>query len=123
MITCFIIISLFLLNVSYAANSPASPEKLSVSFNKEKGTYSIFRNGDVPLVLNARLEIKLIDRVINFSGSEFNKEIERTSFTNNIGSGKEVVVHFNQLPDPIHVHLFHHDRKVLYRNFWQQKKV
>ncbi len=93
--TCFIIISLFLLNFSYAANAPASPEKLSVSFNREKGTYSIFRNGDVPLVLNARLEIKLIDQIINFSGSEFSKKIDRTSFTNNIGSGKELVVHFN----------------------------
>jgi len=90
---CFIIISLLLLDYSYGVE-PASPEKLSVSFDKEKGTYSIFRNGDIPMVLNARVELRMRDRVINCSGSGFTKKLTKDSFTNRLGSGNELIVHF-----------------------------
>jgi len=46
-----------------------SPKQLSIDFDEEMGTYSIFRNGEIPLVLNARLEIRLKDCVINCAGS------------------------------------------------------
>jgi len=92
--TTFIIICFSLLNFSYSADAPALPGKLVVSFNKEKGTYSIFRSGDIPLVLNARLEIRLIDHVINCAGPDFENEVAEASFTNKLGSGNELIVHF-----------------------------
>jgi len=92
--TCLMISSLFLANLSYGADAPDLPGKLSVSFDKEKGTYSIFRNGDVPLVLNARLELLIRDKVINCSGSDFTIKLTKDSFTNKLGSGDELIVHF-----------------------------
>jgi len=67
---------------------------LSIDFDEEMGTYSIFRNGDVPLVLNARLEIRLNDQVINCAGSDFEKVVAEDSFFDKLGSGHELVVRF-----------------------------
>ncbi len=92
--TCLMFISLFLINISYGADTPALQGNLSVSFNKEKGTYSIVRSGEIPMVINARLELRMRDRVINCSGADFTKEVTEDSFTNKLGSGNELIVHF-----------------------------
>ncbi|MCK4749743.1 MAG: hypothetical protein KAT15_21960, partial [Bacteroidales bacterium] len=93
-ITCLIIICVSLLSFNYGNDRPALPGELSVRFNKEKGTYSIFRNGDVPLVLNARLELRLKGNVINCADPVFKKKVNKGSFTNKLGSGDEMIIHF-----------------------------
>ena len=85
---CFVLASI---TVKTQAESPI---QLSIDFDEEMGTYSIFRNGDVPLVFNARLEIRLKDRVINCAGSDFENVVSEDSFTDKLGSGHELVVRF-----------------------------